>query len=61
MYLCSLISFKRSRRELFIDVAEDWYILKNYQNTSYLRFSFTSKAGLELSETEMKMVLFLQC
>jgi len=32
--LCSAISFKRSRRELFIDVAERWSILKNYQNTT---------------------------
>jgi len=40
---CSAISFKWSRRELFIDVAEHRSTLKNYQNTPYPRFSFISK------------------
>ena len=43
--LCSAISFKRSRRELPIDVAEPRSVLKNYQNTQYPRFSFTPKTG----------------
>jgi len=38
--LCSAISFKRSRRELFIDVAEHRSTLKNYISTHYPRFSF---------------------
>ena len=33
--ICSAISFKRSRRELSIDVAELWSMLKNYQYTHY--------------------------
>jgi len=31
--LCSAVSFKRSRRELSIDMAEHRSVLKNYQNT----------------------------
>jgi len=38
--LCSAISFERSRRELFIDVAKHGSMLKNYQNTLYACFSF---------------------
>jgi len=38
--LCSAISFKRSRRELSIDVAQHRSILKNYQNTHYPRIRF---------------------
>ena len=41
--LCSAISFKRSQRELSIDVAEHTSMLKNYQNTLYALFSFISK------------------
>jgi len=37
--LCSAISFKRSRRELSIDVAERKSMLKNNQTTHYPRFS----------------------
>jgi len=37
--ICSAISFKRSRRELSIDVTEHRSTLKNYQNTHYPRFS----------------------
>jgi len=43
---CSAISFKRYRRELFIDVAERTTILKNNQNTYYPSFSFTSKTHI---------------
>ena len=56
--LCSAISFKRSRRELSINVAEHRSILKNNQNTHYPRFSFTPKRGTKLPETG---VLFLLC
>ena len=41
--LRSAISFKRSRGELSIDVAEHRYMLKNSQNTHYPRFSFIPK------------------
>jgi len=44
--LCSAISFKRSRRELSIDVAEHRSMLKIYQNTHYPRFSFIPKTGI---------------
>jgi len=37
------MSFKRSRRELSIDVAEHRSMLKNHQNTHYTRFSFIPK------------------
>jgi len=40
------MSFKRSRRERSIDVAERRSILKNYQDTYYPRFSFTPKTGI---------------
>jgi len=40
------ISFKRSRRELSIDVAEHRSLLKNYQNTHYPRFIFIPKTGI---------------
>jgi len=43
--LCSAISFKRSRRELSTDVAEQRSTLKNYHNTHYRRFSFIPKSG----------------
>jgi len=36
--LCWAVSFKRSRRELSIVVAEHRFMLKNYQNTNYTRF-----------------------
>jgi len=54
--LCSAISFKRSRRELSIDVAEHRPMLKNYQNTP--RFSFIPKTGMAFPKTG---VLFLLC
>ena len=44
-------SFERSRRELFINVAEHRSILKNNQNTYQSRFSFTPKTGVKLPET----------
>jgi len=43
--LFSAISFKRSRRELSIDVAEQRSILKNYQNRYYPSFILTLKTG----------------
>jgi len=43
---CSAISFKRSRRELSIDMAEHRPMLKNYQNAYYLRFSFIPKTDM---------------
>jgi len=54
--LRSATSFKRYRRELFIDVAQHTPILKSNQTTYYPRFSFTPKRGIELPETG---VLFL--
>jgi len=56
--LCSAISFGRSRRELFIDVAKHCFKNTKYQNTYDLRFSFTSKTGIELTKTDAS---FLQC
>ena len=41
--LCSAISFRRSRRELSIDMAEHRSMLKNYQNTNYPRFGLIPK------------------
>ena len=46
--LCSAISFKRSRRELSIDVAELLSMLKNFQNMHYSRFSSIPKTGKAL-------------
>jgi len=43
--LCSAISFKSSRRELSIHMAEHRSILKQYQNTHCPRFSFIPKKG----------------
>jgi len=43
IYVGLAISFKWSWRELSIDVAEHRFILQNYWNTHYARFSFTSK------------------
>jgi len=40
---CSAFPFKRSRRELSIDVAKHRSTLKNYLNTYYLRFGFIPK------------------
>jgi len=57
--LCSVTSFKRSRRELSIDVAEhrlSWKITK-IRIVYYRRFSFTSKTGIELPETFFCMYL----
>jgi len=49
--LCSATSFERSRRELSNDVAEHRYMLKNYQNTYYPRFSFILKTGIAFPKT----------
>jgi len=54
--LCSAISFKRSRRELSIDVAEHRVMFKNDRNALYPRFSFIPKTGTAFPKTE---VLFL--
>jgi len=54
--MCSATSFKRSRRELSIALAEYKSTLKNNQSAFYPRFSFTPKTGMELLETG---VLFL--
>jgi len=43
--LCSAISFKRSRWELSIDVAEHRSVWKNCQYTYYTRFNFIPKTG----------------
>ena len=56
--LCSAISFKRSRRELAIDVTAHWSKLKNYQNTHYPRCSFIPKTGVAFPKTG---VLFWLC
>ena len=55
---CSAILFKRSRRELSIDVAEQRSMLKSNRNTPYPRFNFIPETGT----TFLKMgVLFLLC
>jgi len=53
--LCSATSFKRSRRELSIDVAEHRSMLKNNQNTYYTRsrFSFMPKTGTAVLKTRL--------
>jgi len=48
---CSAISFKRSRRELSIDVAEHRFTLKININTQYPRFSFIPKTGTAFPKT----------
>jgi len=50
--ICSAISFKRSRRELPIDVAEHRSTLKNNQIMHYPRFSFIPKTGIAFPKTE---------
>ena len=50
------ISFKRSRRDLSIDIAEHYLILKNNPSSYYPHFSFTTKTGIVLPKTG---VLFL--
>ena len=47
-----------SRRDLLNDVAEHRSILKNNENTHYLRFSFTPKTGIAFPKTG---VLFSLC
>jgi len=59
VYRCSATSFKRSRRELSIYVAEHTSILKNNQNTYYLRFSCTLKTGVEIPVTGVAFLLVL--
>jgi len=51
--ICSATSFKRSRRELSIDMAEHRFILENNQYTHYPRFSFIPKTGVAFSNTEV--------
>jgi len=46
--LCWAISFKRSRRELSIDMAEHGSTMKNHQNTHFPRSSFIPKTGIAL-------------
>jgi len=55
--LRSATSFKRSRQERFIDVAEHMSMLKNYQNTHHSRFSLT-KTGIAFPKIG---VWFLLC
>jgi len=58
--LCSVISLKRFRQELFIDVAEHRSVLKNYQNTLYSHFSFITKRGTAFPNTGVVLtMLFL--
>jgi len=54
--VCSATSFKRSRRDLSIDIAEHYLILKNNPSSYYPHFSFTTKTGIVLPKTG---VLFL--
>ena len=49
--LCSAISFKRSQRDLSIDVAEHRSTSTNYQNTHCPRFSFIPKTGIASPKT----------
>jgi len=55
--MCSATPFKRSRRELSIDVAEHRSILKNNQNT-YLRFGFTPKTDKAFPKTRALFLLY---
>jgi len=48
--LCSAMSFKRSRRELSIDVAEHRSMLKNYHKTHYPRFILTPKTRYSIPQ-----------
>jgi len=54
--LCSAISMKRYRRNLFNGIAQHRPILKNNQNT-YPRFGFIPKTGIAFPKTG---VLFLR-
>ena len=54
--LCSTISFKRSRWELSIDVAEFGSILKNYEN--FFPIIFTLKTGKVSTKTSVSFLLF---
>ena len=58
--LCSVISFKRYRRELSIDVAELGSMLKNYQNTHYPRLVLYPKQGTAFPETGV-LCVYLVC
>jgi len=51
--ICSALSLKRSRRELYIDVAEYRPTLKNYQNTHHLRFRFIPKTGVAFPKRDV--------
>ena len=44
-------SFKRSGRELFIDVTEHRFMLKHYQKSHYHRLSFIPKTGIAFPKT----------
>jgi len=55
--LYSAILFRRSRRELSINVAVHRSILKNNQNTNYPRFVFTPKTG----ESSLKQKFRFYC
>ena len=55
--LCSAISFKRSRRELSIDVAKHRSMLRKYRNTHYPRFSFIPKTGIAFPKTGVSFLL----
>jgi len=55
--MCSAISFKRSRRELSIDVAEPRSTLKTYPNTHYPRFNFITKTGIAFPKTRVLFIL----
>jgi len=59
--ISSHISFERFRRELSIDVAEHWSMLKNYQNTHYPRFSFIPKTSRVFPKTGVLFVLCIIC
>jgi len=56
--LYSAISFKRSRRELSVHVAEHRSVLKNYQNTLYSRFIFITKTGRAFPKAFFFTVIF---
>jgi len=56
--ICSAIPFKRSWRELYIDVAEHMSIFKNNQNTHYPRFSYIPKTGIAFPKTGFSFLLW---
>jgi len=58
--LRSTTSMESSRRDLLNDLAEHRFILKNYQNAYYFRFSFTPKTGIAFLKMSVLFLLWLK-